>query len=156
MTKSQVKENKRPKKKPPSQRGNGGQIIVFTHHCRWWLCRDSRTKRNSAAQCGTQKQVRTLSVYSHSFTFVCRGANSFVSSLVVDLGRLTAESCRMSSRRRLRQTLGQIRKLFAARGRAVSFLSRGQTERVSRLRTVRNGCQNDQLASLMPGLRNES
>lgn len=55
MTKSQVKGSKRPKKKPPSQRWNGGQIIVFTHHFRWWLCRDSRTKRNSAAQCGTQK-----------------------------------------------------------------------------------------------------
>lgn len=43
------------KKKPPSQRGNGGQITVFTHRRRWRLCRDSRTKRNSAAQCGTQK-----------------------------------------------------------------------------------------------------
>ena len=46
---------KKVKKKPPSQHGNGGSITVFTHQCRWRLCRDSRTKRNSAAQCSTQK-----------------------------------------------------------------------------------------------------
>ena len=50
-----MKGNKKAKKKPPFQHGNGGSIIEFTHQCRWWLCRDSRTKRNSAAQCGTQK-----------------------------------------------------------------------------------------------------
>ena len=47
--------SKTAKKKPPFQHGNGGSIIGFTHQCRWWLCRDSRTKRNSAAQCGIQK-----------------------------------------------------------------------------------------------------
>ena len=55
MAKSQVKGSKRAKKKPPTHRGNGGSIIGFTHQCRWWLCRDSRTKRNSAAWCSTQK-----------------------------------------------------------------------------------------------------
>ena len=55
MAKSQVKGSKKAKKKPPSQRGSGGQIIVFTHRHRWRLCRDSRTKRNSAAQCDTQE-----------------------------------------------------------------------------------------------------
>ena len=55
MAKSQVKGSKKAKRKPPSQRGNGGSIIGFTHQCRWWICRDSLTKRNSAAQCGTQK-----------------------------------------------------------------------------------------------------
>ena len=30
-------------------------MIVFTYRRRWRLCRDSRTKRNSAVQCGTQK-----------------------------------------------------------------------------------------------------
>ena len=30
-------------------------MVVFTHRRRWRLCRDSRTKRNSAVQCGTQK-----------------------------------------------------------------------------------------------------
>ena len=55
VAKSQVKGSKTAKKMPPSQHGNGGQIIVFTHRHRWWLCRESHTKRNSAAQCGTQK-----------------------------------------------------------------------------------------------------
>ena len=55
MAKSQVKGSKKAKKKPPFQHGNGGSIIEFTHQCRWRLCRDSRTKRNSGAQCGTQK-----------------------------------------------------------------------------------------------------
>ena len=55
MAKSQVKGSKKAKKKPPSQRGTGGLEIVFTHRRRWWLCHDCRTKRNSAAQCGTQK-----------------------------------------------------------------------------------------------------
>ena len=54
MPKSQVKGSKRANK-PPSQHGNGGSIAVFTHRRRWRLCHDSRTKRNSAAQCGTQK-----------------------------------------------------------------------------------------------------
>ena len=71
MAKSQVEGSKRPKKKPPSQRGNGGQIIGFTHQCRWWLCRDSRTKRNSASTVRHSKvQVRTLSAYSHSMASV--------------------------------------------------------------------------------------
>ena len=47
--------SKKAKKKPPSQHWNGGSIIVFTHRRRWRLCHDSRTKRNSTAQCGTQK-----------------------------------------------------------------------------------------------------
>ena len=55
VAKSQVKGSKTAKKKPPSQHGNGGKIMVFTHRRRWRLCRDSRAKRNSAAQCGTQK-----------------------------------------------------------------------------------------------------
>lgn len=55
MAKSQVKASKKVKKKPPFQHGNGGSIIGFTHQCHWWLCRDSRTKRNSGAQYGTQK-----------------------------------------------------------------------------------------------------
>lgn len=101
--------------------------------------------------------LKTLNIsYSHSSTLVCCCAIPVDSSWLVDFDCHTAESCRVSSRRRLKQTLGQIRKLFAARGRAVSFLSRGQTERVSRLRTVLNGCQNGQLAPLTPGLRNES
>ena len=44
-----------PQEKPPSQHGNGGQIIVFTHRRRWRLCHDFHTKRNSGIQCGTQK-----------------------------------------------------------------------------------------------------
>ena len=57
---------------------------------------------------------------------VCRGAIPIGSSLVVGFVHLAAESLRVSSRRRLGQTLGQIRKLFRNRKLAVSFLSRGQ------------------------------
>lgn len=64
--------------------------------------------------------------YSHSFTLVCCGAIPIGSSLVVGFVHLAAESLRVSSRRRLGQALGQIRKLFRNREPAVSFLSRGQ------------------------------
>lgn len=55
MEKTQVKGSKTAEKKPPFQHGNGGLIIGFTHQCRCWLYRGSRTKRNPAVQCGTQK-----------------------------------------------------------------------------------------------------
>ena len=64
--------------------------------------------------------------YSHSFTLVCRGAIPIGSSLVVGFVHLAAESRRVTSRRRLGQTLGQSRKLFRNRKPTVSFLSRGQ------------------------------
>ncbi len=64
--------------------------------------------------------------YSHSFTLVCCGAIPIGPSLVVGFVRLATESLRVSSRRRLGQALGQIRKLFRNREPAVSFLSRGQ------------------------------
>ena len=65
-------------------------------------------------------------IYSHSFTIVCRGAIPIGSSLVVGFVHIAAESLRVSSRKRLRQALGQTRKLFRNRALAVSFLSRGQ------------------------------
>lgn len=64
--------------------------------------------------------------YSYSFMLVCRGAIPIGSSLVVGFVHLAAESLRVSSRKRLGQALGQIRKLFRNRKPAVSFLSRGQ------------------------------
>lgn len=64
--------------------------------------------------------------YSRSFTLVCCGAIPIGPSLVVGFVRLATESLRVSSRRRLGQALGQIRKLFRNREPAVSFLSRGQ------------------------------
>ena len=64
--------------------------------------------------------------YSHSFTLVCCGAIPIGSSLVVGFVHLAAESLRVSSRRRLGQTPGQISKLFRNRKPAVSFLSQGQ------------------------------
>ena len=64
--------------------------------------------------------------YSHSFTLVCCGAIPIGSSLVVGFAHLAAKSLRVSSRRRLVQTLGQIHKLFRNHEPAVSFLSRGQ------------------------------
>ncbi len=60
--------------------------------------------------------------YSNYFTLACRGVIPVNSTWVVGLGRLAAESRRVSSRR----CLGQIRKLFRNRVPAVSFLSRGQ------------------------------
>ena len=68
MAKSQVKGSKKAKRKPPSQRGNGGPIIGFTHQCRWWICRDSRTKRNSAAHSAVLKSAgqNPVGAYSHS------------------------------------------------------------------------------------------
>ena len=64
--------------------------------------------------------------HSHSFKFICRGAIPIGSSLVVGFVHLAAESLRVSSRKRLGQALGQIRKLFRNRKPAVSFLSRRQ------------------------------
>ena len=55
---------------------------------------------------------------------VLRRAIPVDSSLVVGFNRLATESLRVSSRRRLGQILGQIRKLFRNREPAVSFLSR--------------------------------
>lgn len=69
---------------------------------------------------------KASSRYSHSFTLVCRSVIPVNSSWVVNFGCHAAESRRVSSRRRLGQILGQIRKLFRNREPAVSFLSRGQ------------------------------
>ncbi len=146
MTKSQVKRSKGTKKKSPSQRKNGGLVIGPTHPRRCQLCRDSRTKRNSTAQCGTQKsgskpcrinwrkQGRINSIfgenqaepYSHSFTLVYCCVIPVDSSWLVDFDRHATESRRVTSRRRLGQILGQKRELFRNREPAVSFLSRGQ------------------------------
>ena len=72
------------------------------------------------------------SSYSYSFTLFCRGAIPIGSSLVVGFVHHAAESLRVSSRRRLGQTLGQVRKLFRNREPAVSFLPRGQKRLVLR------------------------
>ena len=79
---------------------------------------------------GTQQHQNASSEasirYSHSFTLVCCGAIPIGSSLVVGFAHLAAKSLRVSSRKRLVQTLGQIHKLFRNREPAVSFLPRGQ------------------------------
>ena len=82
----------------------------------------NETQRHSA----TLKSAGQSSTYSHSFALVCRGSNPVDSSSVVGFDRLAAESCRVISRRRSGQILGQIRKLFRNRKPAVSFLSQGQ------------------------------
>ena len=64
--------------------------------------------------------------YSHSFTLACCSVIPVNFCSVVGFDCLAAESCRVSSHRRLGQALGQIRKLFRNREPAVSFLSRGQ------------------------------
>lgn len=66
--------------------------------------------------------------YSHSFTLVCCCAIPVNSSWVVGFRCLATESRRVSSRRSLRQNVGQRRKLFGHRRPAVSFLSRGQKQ----------------------------
>lgn len=78
-------------------------------------------------------------IYSHSFTLVCRGAIPVGSSLVVGFVHLAAESLRVSSRRRLGQTLGQIRELFRNREPTVSFLSRGQKQQGFEVRNRSKG-----------------
>ena len=83
---------------------------------------DTRQHQNGSPEASSR--------YSHSFTLVCCGAIPIGSSLVVGFVHLVAESLRVSSRKRLGQALGQIRKLFRNREPAVSFLSRGQ-KRVS-------------------------
>lgn len=85
--------------------------------------------------------------YSHSFTLVCCGAIPIGSSLVVGFVHLAAESLRVSSRRRLGQTLGQIRELFRNRKPAVSFLSRGQKHQGFEVRNRSKGMP-EQLFSL--------
>ena len=79
---------------------------------------DTRQHQNASSEASFR--------YSHSFTLVCRGAIPIGSSLVVGFARLATESLRVSSRKRLGQALGQIRKLFRNREPAVSFLSREQ------------------------------
>ena len=69
---------------------------------------------------------KASSRYSHSFTLACCSVIPVNFCLVVGFDCLAAESRRVSSHRRLGQTLGQIRKLFRNREPAVSFLSRGQ------------------------------
>ena len=88
-------------------------------------CGDAETVSGGTRQ-HQNASSEASSRYSHSFTLVCRGAILIGSSLVVGFVHLAAESLRVSSRKRLGQALGQIRKLFRNREPAVSFLSRGQ------------------------------
>ena len=82
------------------------------------------------APCGTRRyqnaSPEASSRYSHSFTLACCSVIPVNFCLVVGFDCLAAESCRVSSHRRLGQALGQIRKLFRNREPTVSFLSRGQ------------------------------
>ena len=64
--------------------------------------------------------------YSYSFTLVYCSVIPVNFCLVVGFDCLAAESCRVSSRMRLGQALGQIRKLFRNSEPTVSILSRGQ------------------------------
>ena len=85
----------------------------------------NQTQRHSVA---LKRAIKVLSAYSHSFTPVCCGVIPVNSSWAVGLDCLAVESLRVSSRKRLGQALGQIRKLFRNREPAVSFLSRGQKQ----------------------------
>ena len=71
--------------------------------------------------------------YSHSFTLVCCGAIPIGSSLVVGFVHLAAESLRVSSRRRLGQTLGQIRKLFRNREPPFRLQTANSTRQIRRI-----------------------
>ena len=68
--------------------------------------------------------------------------------MVVGFNRHTAESCRVSSRGRLGQNVGQRRKLFDGRRPAVSFLSRGQKRTNARTLKRTNGSNDRQIRRL--------
>lgn len=122
-----VSPGKHTKSKPTNQRVLRSLFPLF----RWWLCSMAMPKQHQAVLGSTKTRVqKPVPAIPHSFTLVCRGDNPVDSSLVVGLSRLAAESCRVISRSRLGQILGQIRELFRNREPAVSFLSRGQ-KRVS-------------------------
>ena len=95
----------------------------------YWACKDTHTAAGTDS-IETVPAIRYYIIISnvcsiHSFMLVCRGAIPIGSSLVVGFVHLAAESLRVSSRRRLGQTLGQIRKLFRNRKLAVSFFVPG-------------------------------
>lgn len=83
---------------------------------------DTRRHQNASSEASYR--------YSHPFTLACCSVIPVKFCPVVGFDCLAAESCRVSSHRRLGQTLGQIRKLFRNRKLTVSFMSQGQ-KRVS-------------------------
>lgn len=89
-------------------------------------------------------------IYSHSFTLVCRGAIPVGSSLVVGFVHLAAESLRVSSRRRLGQTLGQIRNYFETASPQFHFCPGDKNSKALRSEIARKGCQNGCFPSLAP------
>ena len=88
-------------------------------------CGDAETAPGGTRQ-HQNASPKVSSRYSRSFTLVCCSVVPVNFCLVVGFDCLAAESRRVSSHRRLGQTLGQIRKLFRNSEPAVSFLSRGQ------------------------------
>ena len=115
---TQVKGRKTAKKKPPSQRGNGGSIIEFTHQCRWRLCCDSRTKRNSAAQCGTQKcRSEPCQPTPIRWLQFCRPVIPVAPSFWCRFEPSAARQRHVVLRRPRGQKLGQLQKLFSNSGR---------------------------------------
>ena len=151
MAKSQVKGSKTAKKKPPSQRGNGGQITVFTHRRRWRLCHDSRTKRNSAAQCGTQKcrskPYRLTPTLSRSF------AVASFQLLLVWSSVLTVIPPNPATCRRVgiwNKSWDKTANYFETESPQFHFCPRAKNGKVLRRIIARNGCQKGRLSSLAP------
>ena len=146
-----MKGSKKAKKKPPSQHGNGGSIIGFTHQCRWRLCRDSRTKRNSAAQCGTQKcrsepcqpiptLSRTFAVASFQLVLVWSSASTALSPNPAAHLHVGVWD----------KFWDKTANYFETASPQFHFCPRDKNELVLRLGTARNGCQNGWSSSLAP------
>lgn len=109
---------------PSGSRGRAGVRISNLPPWLSLLCMAIYIKEEPTMQI---RVLKTLDISNpHSFTLVCCGVIPVDISWLVGLDRHTAESRRVTSRRRLGQILGQIREPFRNRKPAVSFLSRGQ------------------------------
>ena len=157
MAKLQVKGSKKPKKKPPSQRGDRGSIIGFTHQCRWWLCCDSRTKRNSAAQCSTQKcrsePCRLAPTLSRSFAVAAIQLILVWSSVLAILPPNLAVCPRVGV---WDKTWDKFANYFETASPQFYFCSGDKNGLVLRRIIARNGCQKDRFSSLASVWRSES
>ena len=148
MAKSQVKGSKTAKKRPPSQHGSGGQIIVFTHRRRWRLCHDSRTKRNSAAQCDTQKSrskpcwltptlSRSFAVVSFHLALVWSSASTVLPPNPSSCPRVGIWD----------KSWDKFANYFETANPQFRFCPGDKNELVSRLKYAPNGCQNSRFSS---------
>ena len=139
------------KKKPPSQHGNGGQIIAFTHRHRCQLCRNSRTKRNSAAQHGTQKcsskPYRPTPTLSRSFVVVSFQSTPVGLSVLAGMLPNPAVCLRVGV---WDKTWDKSANYFETTSPQFHFCPEDKNGKALRSETARRGCQNGCFPSLAP------